>query len=123
MVIGSEIDIFFIEMLDNCNWFYDFVLVGDYVCRKGEVGREMYIVNRGKLEVVFEIGIKVYVVLEVGSYFGEISVLCMSVVGNCWIVLVCFVGYLELFCLLKYDFMEVFDEYLEIKIKIESIVK
>lgn len=68
-------------------------------------------------------GIKVYVVLEVGSYFGEISVLCMSVVGNCWMVLVCFVGYLELFCLFKNDLMEVFDEYLEIKMKIENIVK
>lgn len=25
---------------------------GDFICRKGEVGKEMYIVNRGKLHVM-----------------------------------------------------------------------
>ena len=98
-------------------------IVGDYVCRKGEVGREMYIVNRGKLEVVSETGTKVYAVLEAGSYFGEISVLCMSAAGNRRTASVRSVGYSELFCLSKNDLMEVLDEYPEIKTKIESIAK
>ena len=100
-----------------------FSLAGDYVCRKGEVGREMYIVNRGKLEVVSETGTKVYAVLETGSYFGEISVLCMSSAGNRRTASVRSVGYSELFCLSKNDLMEVLGEYPEIKTKIESIAK
>ena len=99
------------------------LFTGDYVCRKGEVGREMYIVNRGKLEVVSETGTKVYAVLEAGSYFGEISVLCMSAAGNRRTASVRSVGYSELFCLSKHDLMEVLDEYPEIKTKIESIAK
>ena len=106
---------------DYHNWL--FFLAGDYVCRKGEVGREMYIVNRGKLEVVSETGTKVYAVLEAGSYFGEISVLCMSAAGNRRTASVRSVGYSELFCLSKNDLMEVLDEYPEIKTKIESIAK
>ena len=96
---------------------------GDYVCRKGDIGREMYIVNRGKLEVVSESGMKVYAGLESGSYFGEISVLCMSSFGNRRTASVRSVGYSELFCLSKHDLMEVLDEYPEIKKKIENIAK
>ena len=83
----------------------------------------MYIVNRGKLEVVSETGTKVYAVLEAGSYFGEISVLCMSAAGNRRTASVRSVGYSELFCLSKHDLMEVLDEYPEIKTKIENIAK
>ncbi|XP_031554711.1 cyclic nucleotide-gated olfactory channel-like isoform X2 [Actinia tenebrosa] len=96
---------------------------GDYVCRKGEVGREMYIVNRGKLEVVSERGTKIYAVLEAGSYFGEISVLCMSSAGNRRTASVRSVGYTELFCLSKNDLTEVLNEYPIIKEEIEKIAK
>jgi cyclic nucleotide gated channel alpha 3 len=48
---------------------------GDYICRKGEVGKEMYIVNSGKLQVISEDGSSVLATLKAGSCFGEISVL------------------------------------------------
>ena len=46
--------------------------------RQGEVGREMYIIKEGKLAVVADDGIKQFVVLSDGSYFGEISILAIK---------------------------------------------
>lgn len=59
---------------------------GDYICKKGDIGREMYIIKEGKLAVVADDGIKQFVVLSDGSYFGEISILAIK--GNQMLVVV-----------------------------------
>jgi len=48
----------------------------------GEVGKEMYIVNRGRLQVVADNGKTVMASLKAGSYFGEISILNMGTAGK-----------------------------------------
>ena len=53
---------------------------GDYVCRKGDVGKEMYIIKRGQLDVVAEDGVKVFVSLGDGVVFGELSI--MNIPGS-----------------------------------------
>jgi CRP-like cAMP-binding protein len=53
-----------------------------FVCISGEVGKEMYIVNRGRLQVVAENGKTVMASLKAGSYFGEISILNMGTAGK-----------------------------------------
>jgi hypothetical protein len=40
---------------------------GDYICRKGDIGREMYIVKRGQLDVVADDGVKIFVTLVEGA--------------------------------------------------------
>lgn len=84
---------------------------GDYVCRKNEVGHEMYIVSRGILEVVTNEGLTVVATLKAGSYFGEISVLNVGLAGNKRTASVRSVGYSDLFCLNKQDLWDVLKNY------------
>ena len=90
----------------------------------------MYIIKRGRLSVVSDDGSKVFVTLEEGSVFGEISILnipgrfgwfgarsLLSVVlsgsktGNRRTANIRSVGYSDLFCLTKQDLWEVLAEY------------
>ncbi|OWF41874.1 cGMP-gated cation channel alpha-1-like [Mizuhopecten yessoensis] len=98
---------------------------GDYICRKGDIGKEMYIVKRGKLQVVSEDGKTVFVTLSDGSVFGEISVLNIAgnKTGNRRTASVRSMGYSDLFCLSKNNLWEALQEYPEAKQLLSDIGK
>lgn len=91
------------------------------ICFTGEVGKDMYIVNRGRLHVVADNGKTVLATLKPGSYFGEISILNMGTAGNRRTASVRSVGYSDLFCLSKQDLWDVLKEYPAARVKLEAI--
>ncbi|KAA0713014.1 Cyclic nucleotide-gated channel cone photoreceptor subunit alpha CNG channel 1 [Triplophysa tibetana] len=95
---------------------------GDYICKKGDIGREMYIIKEGKLAVVADDGVTQFVVLSDGAYFGEISILGIkgSKAGNRRTANIRSVGYSDLFALSKDDLMEAMTEYPDAKKALEE---
>jgi len=88
---------------------------GDYICRKGDVGRELYIVKRGSLSVVNDDGSVVLARLGPGSVFGEVSVLEIAgnSTGNRRTATVRSLGYSDVFCLSKNDLWATLADYPE----------
>lgn len=92
---------------------------GDFVCRKGDIGKEMYIVKQGILEVLTDNG-KILTTLTDGGHFGEISILSLSGCGNRRTAHVRSVGFSELFSLSKTDLLEALVEYPEAREALEK---
>ncbi|XP_055124329.1 cyclic nucleotide-gated channel alpha-2 [Symphalangus syndactylus] len=95
---------------------------GDYICRKGDIGKEMYIIKEGKLAVVADDGVTQYALLSAGGCFGEISILNIkgSKMGNRRTANIRSLGYSDLFCLSKDDLMEAVTEYPDAKKVLEE---
>ncbi|XP_019960662.2 cyclic nucleotide-gated channel alpha-4 [Paralichthys olivaceus] len=86
---------------------------GEYVCRKGDVGHEMYIIKEGKLAVVADDGVTEFAVLTEGNFFGEISILNIkgNKSGNRRTANIRSIGYSDLFSLSKEDLTDVLSEF------------
>ncbi|XP_059579894.1 cyclic nucleotide-gated cation channel beta-3 [Alligator mississippiensis] len=86
-------------------------LPGDFVCKKGEIGREMYIIKQGEVHVLGgPDGTKILVTLKAGAVFGEISLLAAGG-GNRRTANVVAHGFANLFILDKKSLHEILVHY------------
>ena len=83
----------------------------------------MYIVSRGKLQVVADNGKTILATLRPGSYFGEISILNMGNAGNRRTASVRSMGFSDLFCLNKKDLWDVLKDYPTARVRLEAIAQ
>ncbi|KAJ4922289.1 hypothetical protein JOQ06_021633 [Pogonophryne albipinna] len=88
-------------------------LPGDFVCVKGEIGRQMYIIQQGAVQVVGGPDLQtVFVTIRAGAVFGEISLLAGGG-GNRRTADVRALGFANLFILDKKDLAEILVHYPE----------
>uniref|UniRef100_A0A8C9F9G9 Cyclic nucleotide gated channel subunit alpha 4 n=1 Tax=Pavo cristatus TaxID=9049 RepID=A0A8C9F9G9_PAVCR len=95
---------------------------GEFVCRQGDVGREMYFIREGRLEVLGADGVTQLAVLGEGLYFGEISLINIpgNRSGNRRTADIRSIGYADLFCLAKEDLAEVLTEFPSARVLLEA---
>jgi voltage-gated potassium channel len=80
---------------------------GDAICSFGEIGDEMYFINKGAVEVLSKDGHHVYATIKEGGFFGEIALL-LKQPRNATIRAV---GYCDLYSLNKASFDRVISDY------------
>ena len=53
---------------------------GDYICREGDIGKDMYIIKSGKVDVLKQVGDEEMVLTSLGKndFFGEMALFGMS---------------------------------------------
>ncbi|KAK4825616.1 hypothetical protein QYF61_001296 [Mycteria americana] len=121
MQLAIAIDVNFAIVNKGCDtqMIYDMLLrlksivylPGDFVCKKGEIGREMYIIKQGEVQVLGgPDGTKVLVTLRAGAVFGEISLLAAGG-GNRRTANVVAHGFANLFILDKKTLNEILVHY------------
>eukprot|EP00741_Cyanophora_paradoxa_P020294 tig00021244_g19588.t1 len=92
---------------------------GEYIIRYGEVGREMFFLSRGFVEVCSEDGTRVFKTMSDGEYFGEIALLLAdkrtaSVRAR---------TYCDLFCLEKADLEELLEDYPDVHAMLREMAR
>ena len=102
-------------------WTWAWIVIVTHETVAGEVGKEMYICARGRLQVVDTDGKTVLATLKAGSYFGEISILNMGTAGNRRTASVRSVGYSDLFVLSKTDMWDVLKDYPAARVRLEAV--
>ena len=55
------------------HWLQTVLISGDFIVYAGDMGREMYSVRRGLVEVIGDDDITVVATLGPGAYFGEVK--------------------------------------------------
>uniref|UniRef100_A0A0N5AUU8 Cyclic nucleotide-binding domain-containing protein n=1 Tax=Syphacia muris TaxID=451379 RepID=A0A0N5AUU8_9BILA len=99
---------------------YQLFSPGDYLCRRGELAREMYIIERGRLHCVSDDGKEIYKVLKEGDVIGQLAILNLT--GdkneNKRDVAVCSAAYTDVYILRQDDVAKVLQDYPEERKKI-----
>lgn len=84
---------------------------GVFIARKGEIGKEIYFLSHGKVEILSEDGKESYGILEDGDYFGDLSL----ILKERRTASVKALTYCEVFLLMKKDFDQIRNEYPEFR--------
>jgi voltage-gated potassium channel len=88
-----------------------------FIAQEGELGKEIFFISKGKLEVSSKNGEKIHAILEEGEYFGDLSLL----MKESRTASVRTLSYCEIFILELEDFIRIKNDYPEFKEVIKKI--